>query len=151
ANDADEAYSVAVDNQGNVLAAGYTRNTGTGEDFTVAKFARDGTLLWQQTLNGTANGFDFASSVAVDNQGNVLAAGQIVNTRTDGDFTVAKFAHDGTLLWQQSLNGSANFVDVAFSVAVDNQGNVLAAGKTWNTGTGVDFTVVKFARDGTLL
>ena len=30
------------------------------DDFTVAKFARDGTLLWQQTLNGTANGDDRA-------------------------------------------------------------------------------------------
>jgi uncharacterized delta-60 repeat protein len=151
ANGDDEAFSVAVDNQGNVLAAGYTQNTGTGYDFTVAKFARDGTLLWQQTLNGTANGFDAALSVAVDTQGNVLAAGYIENTGTGPDFTVAKFARDGALLWEQTLNGSANFDDVAFSVAVDNQGNVLAAGKTWNTGTGVDFTVVKFARDGTLL
>ena len=31
-----------------------------------------GTLLWQQNLNGTANGFDEAFSVAVDNQGNVV-------------------------------------------------------------------------------
>src|SRR6185369_3127680 len=145
ANDADEAVSVAVDNQGNVLAAGYTTNTGTSHDITVAKFARDGTLLWEQALNGSANDADEAYSVAVDNQGNVLAAGYTRNTGTGGDFTVAKFARDGTLLWQQTLNGSANFVDVAFSLAVDNQGNVLAAGKTWNTGTGVDFTVVKFA------
>ena len=149
ANDADEAYSVAVDNQGNVLAAGYTRNTGTGEDFTVAKFARDGTLLWQQTLNGTANAIDVALSVAVDNQGNVLAAGQVSNTRTSTyfftDFTVAKFAGDGTLLWQQTLN-AANAFDGALSVAVDNQGNVLAAGSTTNTVTASDFTVAKFDR-----
>ena len=39
-----------------MFAAGDTVNTGTGDDFTVAKFDRDGTLLWQQTLNGTANG-----------------------------------------------------------------------------------------------
>ena len=71
---------MAVDNQGNALAAGRTLNTGAGDDFTVAKFAEDGTLLWQQNLNGTANGFDFARSVAVDNQGNVLAAGATVNT-----------------------------------------------------------------------
>jgi hypothetical protein len=29
--------------EGNVLAAGYTENTGTGRDFTVVKFAPDGT------------------------------------------------------------------------------------------------------------
>jgi hypothetical protein len=38
ANGNDVANVVAVDNQGNVVAAGFTLNTGTGQDFTVAKF-----------------------------------------------------------------------------------------------------------------
>ena len=140
------AFSVAVDNQGNVVAAGFTENTGTGPDFTVAKFDRNGALLWQQNLNGTANGFDEALSVAVDNQGDVVAAGFTENTGHSRDFTVAKFDRDGTLLWQQNLNGTANGVDEALSVAVDNQGNVVAAGFTENTGTSFDFTVAKFDR-----
>jgi uncharacterized delta-60 repeat protein len=146
ATDGGSAKSMAVDNQGNVVAAGYTVNTGTGNDFAVAKFDRDGTLLWQQTLTGTAaNSDDEALSVAVDHQGNVVAAGHTQNTGTGIDFTVAKFDRDGTLLWQQTLNGTANFGD-ALSVAVDNRGNVVAAGSTANTGTGTDFTVAKFAR-----
>jgi hypothetical protein len=47
--------------------------------------------LWQQNLDGTANGFNEAYSVAVDKQGNVVAAGLTQNTGTDFDFTVAKF------------------------------------------------------------
>jgi hypothetical protein len=83
---------VAVDNQGNVVAAGDTQNTGTDFDFTVAKFDRDGTLLWQRTLNATANSNDSARAVAVDNQGNVVAAGITQNAGTGfSDFTVAKF------------------------------------------------------------
>ena len=111
-----------------MLAAGVTENTGTRFDFTVAKFAADGTRLWRQTLNGTPALSDQALSVAVDTEGNVLAAGLTDNTGTGRDFTVAKFAPDGTLLWQQTLNGTANRDDVADSVAVDTQGNVLAAG-----------------------
>jgi uncharacterized delta-60 repeat protein len=155
ANGLDAARSVAVDKQGNVVAAGSTENTGTFADFAVAKFDRDGTLLWQQNLNGTANGFDEAFSVAVDNQGNVVAAGSTENTGTFADFTVTKFDRDGTLLWQQTLNGTAgNSFDEAFSVAVDNDGNVVAAGFTWNTRISIDtldFTVAKFDRYGTLL
>jgi hypothetical protein len=114
-------------------------------DFTVAKFDRDGTLLWQRALNGTANGFDEARSVAVDNQGNAVTAGVTSNNGTSFDFTVAKFDRDGTLLWQQTLNGTANGGSgEAFSVAVDNQGNVVAAGFTRNPTS--DFTVAKFAR-----
>ena len=45
-----------MDTEGNVLAAGRTIEYRHRRDFTVAKFAPDGTLLWQQTLNGTANG-----------------------------------------------------------------------------------------------
>src|SRR5437867_3559051 len=118
------AFSVAVDNQGNVVAAGCTENAGTFVDFTVAKIGRDGTLLWQQNLNGTDNSVDEALSVAVDNRGNVVAAGLTENTGTFADFTVAKFDRDGTLLWQQNLNGTTNSADDAFSVAVDKQGNV---------------------------
>jgi len=153
ANVFGEAQSVAVDNQGTVVAAGSTVNTGTFRDFTVAKFDRDGTLLWQQSLSGTAaNSDDQALSVAVDKQGNVVAAGLTQNTGTFLDFTVAKFEGDGTLLWQQTLNGTDTFGnDEALSVAADNQGNVVAAGFTQNTGTGRDFTVAKFDRDGALL
>jgi uncharacterized delta-60 repeat protein len=150
-NSLDQAFSVVVDNQGNVVAAGETENTGTSRDFTVAKFDRNGTLLWRQDLNGTANGLDQAFSVVVDNKGNVVAVGETENTGTSHDFTVAKFDRNGTLLWRQELNGTANGRDEAFSVAVDHQGNVLTAGLIENTGMSVDFTVAKFGRDGTLL
>ena len=79
-----------------------------------------GTLLWQRNLNPTVNGR--ANSVALDNLGNVIAAGSTVS-----NFTVAKFNPHGTLLWQQSLNGTANNrYSLANSVAVDNLGNVVA-------------------------
>ena len=67
------------------------QTTGTSLDFTVAKFDRAGSLLWQQKLNGTANGDDQALSVGVDNHGNVVAAGATRNSGTFFDFTVAKF------------------------------------------------------------
>ena len=147
----DKAWSVAVDTQGNVLAAGTTVNTGTSGDFTVAKFDPDGTRLWLRTINGTANGGDVAHSVAVDTQGNVFVAGYTFNTGTSGDFTVAKFDPDGTRLWLRTINGTANGGDGAQSVAVDTQGNVLVAGAIWNGRADWDFTVAKFDPDGTLL
>src|SRR5262249_56248585 len=90
--------------------------------FGVAMFPPQGTLLWHQILNGSANGFDQAFSVTVDNLGNVVAAGYSTNTGTGTDFTVAKFDSNGTLLWQQNLNGTANSSDRAFSVAADKLG-----------------------------
>ena len=59
---------------------------------------------------------------------------------------ISDAAAQGTLLWQQNLNGTANGNDQARSVAVDNRGKVVAAGSTVNIGTGTDFTVAKFDR-----
>ena len=146
ANTSDElATSVAVDTEGNVFAAGYSSTLGSFSDFVVAKFDGDGALLWLRTINGTANGSDNAASVAVDTEGNVLVAGGMTNTDTSSDFMVAKFDGDGTLLWLRTINGTANGGDRALAIAVDLDGNAVAAGVTTNTGTGSDFTVVKFA------
>src|SRR5436189_70771 len=103
-----------------------------------------GTLLWQQNFNGCAcpvNG-DFARSVAVDKQGNVVATGFTINPGTIRDFTVAKSDRDGALLWQQILTGTGVIVFEPLPVAVDNQGNV---------GAGRLGGVAKFDRDGILL
>ena len=153
ANANDEARALAVDSQNNVIAAGFTDNVGTDRDFTVAKFdTRGDKLMWVRTLNGTAaNSDDAANSVAVDSQNNVIAAGFTDNTGTGLDFTVAKFDASGNLLWQRTLNGTvANASDIANSVAVDSQNNVIAAGFTQNTGTDFDFTVAKFDANGNL-
>src|SRR5439155_10518096 len=112
-----------VDNQGNVVVAGLTWNFGPDffKHFTVAKFDRDGTLLWQQNL------LDEANSVAVDDQANVVAAGALSNGLGTIGFAVAKFRPDGTLLWSQRLDRFPGFGKggEAFSVSVDNQGNAI--------------------------
>jgi len=149
ANGSDEARAVAVDGAGNVVAAGVTQNIGTSNDFTVIKFdGTSGAVLWSQDIDGTANDFDGANAVAVDAAGNVVAAGFTTNTGTFEDFTVVKFdGTGGAVLWSQAINGTANGSDQAFAVAVDGVGNVVAAGRTTDTGTIADFTVIKF--DGT--
>jgi uncharacterized delta-60 repeat protein len=150
---ASEAAQVAVDDEGDVVAAGETGNIEGPRDFTVVKLDPNGFVLWQQNLHGTVGNPDRANSVAVDHAGNVAAAGYFSNTpgRTGRDFTVAKFDRDGTLLWLQNIDGILQNTDFANSVAMDNNGNVVAAGRTFNTGANTDFTVAKFDRDGALL
>jgi hypothetical protein len=76
----DGANAVAVDAAGNVFAAGVVTNADTGADFIVVKFDEaTGAELWRQTINGTANGFDAANTVAVD------AAGDVRYGAGDGD------------------------------------------------------------------
>ena len=145
ANDNDEARAVAVDSAGNVVAAGFTRNAGTGQDFTVIKFSRlNGAELWRRAINGTANDGDAAFAVAVDAADDVVAVGTVGRTGLDRDFFVVKLSGaDGAERWRRTINGSDNRDDMALAVAVDAGGNVVAAGLITNTGTDADFAVVK--------
>jgi outer membrane protein assembly factor BamB len=145
ANGVDFATAVALDGKGDVVVVGFIQNIGTGNDFSVVKFeAITGRELWRQTINGTANGEDRALAASVDSFDNVVAAGYITNTGTGNDLTVVKFdGASGTELWRQVIDGTMNGYDFAYSVMMDAAGDVIAAGVTRNTGTGVDFTVVK--------
>jgi hypothetical protein len=51
--------AVVVDGAGNVVAAGFTDNAGTGWDFTVVKFdGSSGAELWRQVIDGTTSTLD---------------------------------------------------------------------------------------------
>jgi outer membrane protein assembly factor BamB len=135
----DAAFAVGVDANGDVVAAGRTRNTGSGDDFTVVKFdAASGGVLWRQTINGTANQEDWGRAVTVDANGDVIAGGYTTNISTD--FTVVKFTGTrGEEIWRQVISHG-----VAHTVTADKRGDVVAAGTISNAGTGRDFAVVKF-------
>jgi uncharacterized delta-60 repeat protein len=100
---------------------------------------------WQTNINGTAtSSSDRAHAVTVDGEGNVLAVGVTQNT-DGGDFTVIKLeGASGAELWRQEINGTADGFDEARAVTVDARGDVVAVGVTTNSGTGTDFTVIKF-------
>jgi uncharacterized delta-60 repeat protein len=140
------ANAVAVDATGNVIAVGSTENGG----FTVVKFnGVTGAELWRQVIgNGWVN------AVSVDAVGDVVAAGS-TNGVCEGfdceygyrpsDFTVIKFeGATGVELWRREFRGTHDGWDhSANAVALDAAGNVIAAGSTYNIGSGLDMTVIK--------
>ena len=78
--DADTVNSVAIDNQGRAVVAGWTRSqnlfgtTGRGaSDAFVAALAADGSLLWIKRFGGS--GADWFASLAVARDGTIWATG----------------------------------------------------------------------------
>jgi len=145
----DVARAIAIDARGHIVIAGVTQNSGVPQDFTVLKVnGSSGAMSWRKVVHGTASstlGSDGANAVAVDAAGDVIAAGNLTNADTGSDFTVVKFDEaSGAEVWRQVVNGTANAFDMASTVAVDAAGDVTAAGFLGNTGTGSDFTVIKF-------
>src|SRR5262249_35819825 len=142
----DAANAVTVDRSGDVIAAGsISRPLASPIGFGVVKFSGvDGAELWRQLISTP---FGSANAVAVDWAGDVVAAGVTRTIVLDDDFTVIKFSGiDGSELWRQVINGSAaNSLDQALAITVDSAGDVIAAGLTDYTGTGLAFTVIKFS------
>ncbi len=142
----DRAIAVAVDAAGDAIAAGVVRNKISRADFVVVKRARaDGRELWRAVANGTANADDQANAVAVDQVGDVVAAGVIHGA--GGSFAVVKLAGaTGAERWRAVLNGSASdHFGEALAVTVDRAGDVVAVGRVTNDVSGIDFVVVKLS------
>jgi len=148
ANVFDTAVAVAVDATGDVIAVGSIEESAMIDQITIIKFAgSDGTQLWRRDLVGTsALHTGYPRAVALDGSGDVLVVGTLDNSGSGGDMAIVKLAGvDGTELWRDNINGTANSLDFGNTVAVDAGGDVVAAGALYNSGTGVDFSVVKVA------
>jgi len=104
--------------------------------------------VWEKRFNGQGNRYDEATSITIDNSGNIYIAGASTGSGTGKDFAVVKYNPGGNLLWSADYNGTANGDDDAYLVKTDINGNVYISGASTGSGTGLDYAVVKFNSSG---
>ena len=152
--------ALAVDAAGNVLVAGTTANSASGNDFAVAKLsAADGSEMWRVEVDGSAGGSDAAYAVAVDGSGDVVAAGTLENTRTAADLAVLKLSGaTGVEQWRYVVDGSfgppeSTSAELARSLVLTPAGDVIAVGRLFvASAPSESMAVVKLAgADGAVL
>lgn len=144
----DVARSVALDLDGNILAAGNSENLGTGSDFTVIKLAKErGSEIWRYTLSGDmVGGPDRGIAALPGGEGTVVAGGMTWRTVSGADLTVVKLSSvDGSEMWRQVLDGGSGGSDVMHGLAIDRAGDVLLAGSLAQSSTLQDFAVIKLS------
>jgi hypothetical protein len=147
-NDYDEGTSLAVDGQGNVYVTGYSTGSGTSLDYATIKYDSAGVQKWVQRYNGPGNGDDWASSLAVDGQGNVYVTGGDYGLGTNSDYATIKYDSTGVQKWVQRYNGPASSLDAAYSLAVDGQGNAYVTGESYAPGAESDCVTIKYDSAG---
>jgi hypothetical protein len=120
----DRAVAVAVSPNGKaVFVTGYSFRAVSGVDYaTVAYNAATGAQRWAKRYDGPGSGDGQAYSAAVSPNGaTVFVTGYTDTSSTSAGYdyaTVAYNAATGALRWAARYNGTANFTDEAFSVAV---------------------------------
>ena len=146
----DRGYGVATDAKGNAYVTGHFQSTdavagGTklpnaGDyDIFVAKYDRDGNLLWIRTAGGA--GYDYGHGIAVDGKGDVVVAGAVGSGAMFGDKTLtgsrtifcAKYDADGKLIWVRGTEGKGG--GSAHGVALDAADNIYLGGSISGEGT----------------
>ena len=147
----NEAKSIAVDRSGNVYAAGYLTNTGSGRDLAAVCLKPDGRESWRYPYNGPGNSYDAASSILPDKNGNgCFVSGYTSGIGTQLDFTVIGLDPRGNKTWIYRLNGTANKWDEVFALTQGGPaGHIYASGYTMNNNSAdtnhldLDFTVAE--------
>lgn len=169
--DSETARAIAVAPDGGIYVSGYAKGAAFppekgngGADGYVARLSPTGELQWARLFGGSAD--DSADSIAVDREGNVVAAGSFGDKLTIGDGTLKsagaddgfliKFDPSGRRLWAKRIGGVD--VDAFHHVAIDRDGNILATGAfkqhaeilgaEYQAGGFEDIFVIKLRPDG---
>jgi uncharacterized delta-60 repeat protein len=155
-NGRDGAYSLAVDDEGNVYVTGESYGgTATYFDYATIKYYPDGDTAWVRRYDGPGNEFDKAVAVVVDASGNVYVTGKSHRYHTyphEPDIATLKYDPDGNLLWVNRYSGPVAFGDdVASAMALDSSGYVYVTGSSWGSGTHGDWITIKLNSNGDTL
>jgi uncharacterized delta-60 repeat protein len=144
----DYANAIASDDSGNVYVTGQSYGSGTSTDYVTIKYNSAGIQKWVARYNGPGNSYDMASSIAVDDLGNIYVTGGSYGVGTEYDWVTIKYNSTGDQQWVARYNGPGNSYDIAWSIALDNLGNIYVSGGSSGNETGSDFTTIKYSTTG---
>ena len=155
----DVGKSISTDRNGNVYVGGYyttsldlySKNsttssaqlTGTGRDGFIAKYDKDGNVVWAAKQGSTppASANLKSLKISTDRNGNVYIAGEFYGnitfykkdntpgisfTGSTYDGFIAKYDKDGNVVWAAKQSGSGT--EISYDVSTDRYGNVYIAG-----------------------
>ncbi len=159
-NQNSTAYSIAIQNDGKILIGGTS-----DENFGLVRYNSNGSL--DSTFSGDGivttsinnNNTHHAFSIAIQNDGKILVAGDtnfsssqvifsLVRYNSDGSLDNS-FDNDGKVTTPFVTNPTSSTTSSAKSIVIQSDGKILAAGST-NVGTTYDFAIVRYNIDGSL-
>ena len=152
----EEPTAIFVDDSGSVYVTGKAEGGPSGIDYFTAKYDSAGDSVWRNVYNGTGNGSDIPTGLAVF-EGDVFVTGR--STGTNGfDYATIKYNSSGTLIDLSGDPAIPDFAlrydsgignDEAVGVHVDSNGIYVAGSiKLGTSENEADFLVVMYTHEG---
>lgn len=145
-----KANAVAIDPQGNIIAAGSLDfASGITANVGVMKLTPGGSVVWTCVYDSSPTADDTGDALAVDPFGNVYVAGRN-DSGVISKAQVVKISAGGAVLWAAAYSGAAGSTSVAADVGTDSAGAPYMTGRHSAAGSSEFFTV-KYSASGSLL
>ncbi len=148
----DQAFAVAPEADGTVVVGGYVSDAAGSRDAWLARYAADGSLLWNHVLPGPGGGNDEIRALVSDGEGNVYAAGYQNGPEGQGhDAWLAHYDLDGNEVLVTVYNGPDSGHDMFNGMVADAEGNLVLGGYSNSVAGGNDVLLRKVTTDGMVL
>jgi uncharacterized delta-60 repeat protein len=155
------APALAVDRSGAAYVAGASRTPdGAASSAITVKYNGDGVQQWAEQYAWPGNANNWATSLAVDTDGNVCVVGGTQDSSASGadvtndDYLTIKYSRGGHRMWVQRYDGPRHENDEPAAIGTDASGNIYVSGSSTLSGTDPnwsDWTTVKYSSSGVQL
>jgi uncharacterized delta-60 repeat protein len=155
---AERAAAIAIQGDGKIVAAGNCHVGSATANFCLARYNGDGSLDTSFDSDGTVRtaigaGAAYASGVAVQSDGKIVAAGACGLALAPSGFCVARYNSDGSLDTSFDSDGTLTTViadgSYAYAVAVQGDGKLVVVGSCAVAGVS-EFCLARYNGDGSL-
>ncbi|MFZ4476117.1 MAG: S8 family serine peptidase [Saprospiraceae bacterium] len=140
-----EWASSKLDANDNFITVSHTKNINDKAVLLLTKQDIIGQVVWEQTFSLNPDNHTYGIKCEVDANNNIYAIGT-GNSSLDGqgnlDFILLKYDQNGSLLWQKSINGTANGDDIPSGIVLTSNNKVFVTGLSRGISNTLDYLTV---------
>ncbi len=151
-NNWDQPSCLVLFDKNNIYVTGVSTNLSPFgyTDYCTIKYDSSGSEKWIARYRISPNSYNYASSLALDNFGNLYVTGNVGgNTSSSKDFCTIKYNPNGLEKWVRIYNSPENGGDGGSVIAVDKRSNIYVGGSRYGNGINAgDFCLIKYDTAG---